>query len=248
MENAAILLLKQSNALLSEQKHIANIIGFNEHSFDSLPSLLSALLGAICGNNQTIAGVANDVFSANPYICDLIVSDVTETAKRNFEPGNIGTTLLFSRGIFATIAHRLAHHIWQDGDHNLALAIKSTIGLVFNTDIHPAAKIGRGFWLDHGLGFVMGETAIIKNNVSIWHNVTLGSTFNFSNEARHPIIEDNAIIGAGATLLGNITIGKAAAVAAGAIVLNDVPDGNVAAGQKATIRGTTKVSFTNPNI
>ncbi len=152
----------------------------------------------------------------------------------------------FARGVHAVMAHRIAHHLWQEGDHTRALAIKSRLGRAFSTDIHPAARIGAGFWLDHGLGFVAGETCVIGQDVSIWHNVTLGSTLSDSGPQRHPVIGDGAVIGAGAIILGNVTVGAGANVAAGALVVTDVAPGTVVVGAKARQVGTAKVSFREP--
>lgn len=144
--------------------------------------------------------------------------------------------LLFSRGLQATMGHRVANALWHKGAELPALALKAACGRTFGTDIHPAAEIGAGFWLDHGIGFVAGETTVIGEDVSIWHNVTLGSTFNTPGANRHPKIEQGAIIGAGALVLGNITIGTHANIGASAIVLNDGPSGRV-------VTGPARVSF-----
>lgn len=159
----------------------------------------------------------------------------------------MAATLLFSRGIHAILAHRVAHQVWLDGDKNLALSIKYALGTVLTTDIHPAAQIGSGIWLDHGLGFVVGETAVIEDDVSIWHNVTFGSTLNDSESTRHPRIERVVVLGAGAIVLGGITVDENSSVAAGAIVLDDVPPSRVIAGNKASLKGKARVSFISAN-
>ncbi len=224
---------------------VANVIGIKAEEITSLARLFGLILGRIAHSNEAITKITEDIFTQYSNILAHSVKDISETAQRNFEPGGVAANLLFSRGIHAILAHRVAHQLWLDDDKNLALAIKSTLGRALSTDIHPAAQIGSGIWLDHGLGFVVGETAVIEDDVSIWHDVTLGSTLTDSGATRHPRIKREAVIGAGAMILGNITIGEGATVAAGAIVLDNVPASRVITGNKATIRGSAKVSFTN---
>lgn len=211
--------------------------------FTNFSDLAGALFTTLC-NSATIGGIVRDTYAALPSLIALSLYDISETARRNFEPGGETATFLFSRGVQAIMGHRIAHHIWQSGDQLTALALKAAFGRTFSTDIHPAAQIGRGLWLDHGLGFVVGETAVIEDDVSIWHNVTLGSTLTQSGPQRHPHIGRGAVIGAGAILLGHIKIGANANIAAGAIVVKDVPANTLVVGAKASERGSAKISFT----
>lgn len=242
-EDSAMTLIADTEALLHDNPEVAAILGIEPRRFVDFPDLAGAVLAAFGGVS---AEMVQRVYGASPALVDLSIRDVAETARRNFEPGGAVATLLFARGVHAVMAHRIAHHLWQEGDHNRALAIKSRLGRAFSTDIHPAARIGAGFWLDHGLGFVAGETCVIGQDVSIWHNVTLGSTLSDSGPQRHPIIGDGAVIGAGATILGNVTVGAGANVAAGAVVVTDVAPGTVVVGAKARQVGTAKVSFREP--
>ena len=211
--------------------------------FDDFAPLAGALFTHLTGN-PAIGKTVHRAYGADKNLIDLTIHDIAETARRNFEPGGAPTTLLFARGVHAVMAHRVAHSLWRAGDANHALAIKSTCGRVFGTDMHPAAQIGAGFWLDHGLGFVLGETSVIDDDVSIWHNVTLGSTLNDDGAFRHPHVGQGAVIGAGAILLGGIKIGSHANIAAGAIVVTDVADNALVVGPKAQVRGTARVNFT----
>ncbi|MFY0618818.1 serine acetyltransferase [Shimia sp.] len=233
------MLVDDVKALLAANTVTAEVLALGP--FDDFPDLTGALFSMLC--NEDVGRIVAQTYRHTPQIIAQTGRDIDETARRNFEPGGPAAVLLFSRGIHATMGHRVANAMWQQGETTLAMALKATFGRAFGTDIHPAAKIGAGFWLDHGLGFVAGETAVIGTDVSIWHNVTLGSTFNNSGPDRHPKIEDGAIIGAGALVLGNITIGKGANVAAGAIVLEDVPAGRVVIGTKARDIGPARVSF-----
>ncbi|KAI3969242.1 hypothetical protein MKW92_041239 [Papaver armeniacum] len=133
-------------------------------------------------------------------------------------------------------AHRVAHKLWIESRRPLALALHSRIADVFAVDIHPAAKIGKGILFDHATGVVVGETAVIGNNVSILHHVTLGGTGKSGGD-RHPKISDGVLIGAGATILGNIKIGEGAKIGAGSVVLIDVPPRTTAVGNPARLVG-----------
>lgn len=228
------------SAFLKENTAAARLLGIGEKKFDDFAGLIGALLHAVSGLD---AALVKKVYDDTPDLADMSLYDINETARRNFEPGASVATLLFSRGVQAILAHRVAHALWQNGDHMIALAVKSTAGRAFSTDIHPAANIGAGLWLDHGLGFVVGETCVIGKDVSIWHNVTLGSTLNDSGPQRHPTIGHGVVIGAGAIILGNITIGDHANVAAGAIVVEDVPVQTLVVGSKSRAIGAAQISF-----
>ena len=233
-------LVKDVRKVLAASPEVSAIMALAP--FDSFPELAGALFTNLTGNAAVGQAVAA-AYNGDETLVDLTTYDISETARRNFEPGGAPATMLFSRGVHAVMAHRVAHTLWTNGEHHLALAVKATCGRAFGTDIHPAAKIGAGLWLDHGLGFVVGETSVIEDDVSIWHNVTLGSTLNDDGPFRHPHVGRGAVIGAGAILLGAIKIGAGANIAAGAIVLNDVADGGLVVGHKAQARGKARISF-----
>ncbi len=131
-------------------------------------------------------------------------------------------------------AHRLVHALWVGGQTSLALAIKAGTASL-GVDIHPAAIFGRRIFLDHGVGFVVGETACVEDDVSIWHGVTLGSTL-MAHGDRHPKIRRGAVIGAGATVLGNIEIGEGAIIASGSVVVRPVSPFTTVAGNPARLK------------
>lgn len=237
-------LLAETRALLHTCPETAAILQLDPLALADFPSLAAALLSGLAQNPALGPHIAQ-AYREAPLL-ELTEYDIRETARRNFEPGGPAATLLFSRGAQAVMAHRVAHQLWTSGQQTLAMAVKSALGRALCTDIHPAAKIGAGLWLDHGLGCVIGETARIDEDVSIWHNVTLGSTLTNSGPERHPQIGNRVVIGAGAILLGRIQIGADANIAAGAIVLNDVPPATTFAGQRAQAKGPAKVSFTRP--
>ena len=233
-------LVENVKALLESAPQAAAVLDLGP--FDDFPQLAGALFRQIC-TSDAVGNTVQANYASDAHLVETTLYDVSETARRNFEPGGPASALLFSQGVHAIMAHRVAHRLWTDGDHNLALAIKVACGRPLATDIHPAAKVGAGLWLDHGLGVVIGETCVIEDDVSIWHNVTLGSTLNDAGPRRHPHIGAGAVIGAGATLLGGITIGANANIASGSIVVEDIPAGTLAVGTKAQVHGPARVSF-----
>lgn len=146
--------------------------------------------------------------------------------------------VLYFKGFHAIQTHRLAHWLWNRGRRDFALYLQSRSSSVFQTDINPAARIGKGVFLDHATGLVVGQTAVIEDDVSILHNVTLGGTGKASGD-RHPKIRRGVLIGAGAKILGNIEIGHCSKVAAGSVVLSHVPHNKTVAGVPARIVGET---------
>ena len=133
-------------------------------------------------------------------------------------------------------SYRLAHRLWLDGRHDLALFLQMRCSEVFGVDIHPAALVGQGIMIDHAHSIVIGETAAIGNDVSMLHSVTLGGTGKEGGD-RHPKIGDGVLIGAGAKVLGNINVGQCSRIAAGSVVLKDVPPCTTVAGIPARIIG-----------
>jgi serine O-acetyltransferase len=144
--------------------------------------------------------------------------------------------VLYFKGFHAIQTYRLAHWLLRKGRKDFALYLQSRSSSVFQTDINPAARIGRGFFLDHATGLVVGETAVIGDNVSILQGVTLGGTGKEAGD-RHPKIGNGVLIGAGAKVLGNITVGDCSRVAAGSVVLKPVPSKTTVAGVPARIMG-----------
>ncbi|MBU4530658.1 MAG: serine O-acetyltransferase [Hoeflea sp.] len=145
--------------------------------------------------------------------------------------------VLYFKGFHAIQTHRLAHWLWNRGRTDFALYLQSRSSEIFQTDINPAAKIGKGIFLDHATGLVVGMTATIGDNVSILQGVTLGGTGKESGD-RHPKIRDGVLIGAGAKVLGNIEIGHCSRIAAGSVVLKEVPPNTTVAGVPARVVGT----------
>jgi len=146
--------------------------------------------------------------------------------------------VLYFKGFHAVQTYRLAHWLWSQGRRDFALYLQSRSSSVFQTDIHPAARIGKGIFIDHATGLVVGETAVVEDDVSILHNVTLGGTGKAGGD-RHPKIRYGVLIGAGAKILGNIEVGHCAKIAAGSVVLAPVPHNKTVAGVPARVVGET---------
>ncbi|MEI7806172.1 MAG: serine O-acetyltransferase [Hyphomicrobiales bacterium] len=144
--------------------------------------------------------------------------------------------VLYYKGFHAIQSHRLAHWLWGKGRRDFAYYLQSRSSAVLQCDIHPAASIGRGIFLDHATGLVVGETASIDDDVSILHDVTLGGTGK-EHEDRHPKIRRGVMIGAGAKILGNIEVGHCARIAAGSVVIKSVPNNVTVAGVPARVVG-----------
>lgn len=144
--------------------------------------------------------------------------------------------VLYFKGFHAIQTHRLAHWLWNRGRHDFALYLQSRSSVVFQTDIHPEARMGRGIFMDHATGIVIGQTAVVEDNVSMLHGVTLGGTGKEEGD-RHPKIRQGVLIGAGAKILGNIEVGRCSKVASGSVVLSSVPPNKTVAGVPARIVG-----------
>ncbi len=174
----------------------------------------------------------DEIVNHHPEITTAAEADINRVVTLNPACPDHLTALLSFRGIAAIQAYRIAHAIWNSGDIQSAVLLQNWISLQWNIDIHPAAKLGQGLFIDHGIGLVIGETAVVEDEVSIWHGVTLGSTLNETGD-RHPKIRRGALICASASVLGNIEVGENAIVAANSVVLKPVSNGVVVAGAPA---------------
>ena len=163
-------------------------------------------------------------------------ADLMAVRERDPACHNLTQPLLFFKGFQGVQAYRVGHALWRDGRKDLAYFFQSRISEVFGIDIHPAAVIGRGLMIDHAHSIVIGETAVVGDNVSMLHSVTLGGTGKQDDE-RHPKIGNGVLIGAGAKVLGNIKVGHCSRIAAGSVVLHEVPPCKTVAGVPAKIVG-----------
>ena len=177
-----------------------------------------------------------DALRDTPSLGDAFRADLVATVDRDPATHRVLEPVLYYKGFHAIQTHRLSHWLWSKGRRDFALYLQSRTSAVFQCDIHPAARIGRGIFLDHATGLVVGETAVIEDDVSMLHGVTLGGTGK-EHEDRHPKIRYGVMIGAGAKILGNIEIGHCARIAAGSVVIKPVPNNVTVAGVPAKVIG-----------
>ncbi|GLJ35959.1 hypothetical protein SUGI_0721460 [Cryptomeria japonica] len=206
------LLAKYLNATILVHRTMESALAFhlaNKLSTSMLPSPL-------------FYNLLLDVFTQNPEIGHAIRADIRAVKTRDPACISYSHCMLGFKGFLGCQAHRVAHRLWSQGRFSVALVIQSRVSEVFGMDIHPAARIGEGVLFDHATGLVIGETAVIGDDVTILHHVTLGGTGKHGGD-RHPKIGNGVLIGAGASILGNISIGEGAKIGAGAVVLIDVP-------------------------
>ena len=183
----------------------------------------------------------DDALRDQPDIGNAFRADLVAVYDRDPAVSRFIDALLYFKGFHALQAHRLAHWLLHQGRKDFAYYIQSRSSAVFQTDINPAARIGRGIFLDHATGLVVGQTAVIEDDVSILHGVTLGGTGK-ENEDRHPKVRHGVMIGAGAKILGNIEIGHCARIAAGSVVVKPVPNNVTVAGVPAKVVGAAGCS------
>jgi len=177
-----------------------------------------------------------DLIERDPSVSEAMRADLLAVADRDPACTRLIEPLLYFKGFHAIQTHRLAHALWREGRKDFALYLQSASSSVFQCDIHPAARIGKGIFLDHATGLVVGSTAVIDDDVSMLHSVTLGGTGK-SDGDRHPKIRRGVLIGAGAKIIGNIEVGHCARVAAGSVVLHTVPHNKTVAGVPARVVG-----------
>lgn len=169
-------------------------------------------------------------------IFDAVRADLNAVEERDSACHELYVPFLYFKGFHALQTYRVAHCLWRNGRESLALFFQNRMSTEFAVDIHPAARLGSGILLDHATGLVIGETAVVGNNVSILQSVTLGGTGKVEGD-RHPKIGDGVLISAGAKILGNIRVGEGAKVGAGSVVLDDVPAHTTVAGVPAKVVG-----------
>jgi len=216
---------------------LALVTVLNHDSFESaLAFRLAARLDHGDLPGDLIRQTFENVLATNPEIGAAARTDLSATLERDPACHRAIEPLLYFKGYHAIQTHRFAHALWNKGRKDLALYLQSRSSLVFQADINPNVPIGKGIMLDHGTGLVVGETAVIGDDVSILQGVTLGGTGKEDGD-RHPKVESGVLIGAGAKILGNITIGCCARIAAGSVVLKAVPPHTTVAGVPAKVIG-----------
>lgn len=207
---------------------------------DSLEAAVIHRISERLDHRDVSAGIIAQSFQAmladEPEWSTMVRVDIQAYFDRDPACDRFLMPVLYFKGFHAIQTHRLAHWMWRQGRRDFALYLQSRSSAVFQTDIHPASRLGKGIFLDHATGLVVGETALIEDNVSMLHGVTLGGTGKAGGD-RHPKIRHGVLIGAGAKILGNIEVGHCSKVAAGSVVLASVPNNKTVAGVPARIVG-----------
>ena len=206
----------------------------------SLEKALSYRVAAKLASNEmsmvVVREIVEEAYAAEPALVAASRADLVAIFERDPACHRLLQPILYFKGYQAIQAYRIGHYLWTQGHKDLAYFFQMRVSEIFGVDIHPAATIGRGIMIDHAHSIVIGETAVVGDNVSMLHSVTLGGTGK-EEEDRHPKIGDGVLIGAGAKVLGNIKVGHCSRIAAGSVVLQDVPDCKTVAGIPAKIVG-----------
>jgi len=215
----------------------------------NIEKALSYRLAAKLNSNEMsmviLREIAEEAYADDPRIVDAARADLAAIYERDPACHRLLQPILYFKGYQAVQSYRVAHWLWTKGRYDLAYFMQMRISEIFGVDIHPNAKIGKGIMIDHAHSIVIGETAVVGDNVSMLHSVTLGGTGK-EDEDRHPKVEDGVLIGAGAKVLGNIRIGHCSRIAAGSVVLKDVPPCKTVAGVPAKIVG--EAGCDNPSV
>ena len=185
---------------------------------------------------ELIRQTYSDIIAQDLSLGEAFRADIAAFVDRDPACARVLDPVFYFKGFHAIQTHRLGHALWTAGRRDFALYLQSRASEVFQTDIHPAARIGKGVFLDHGTGVVIGATAVVEDDVSLLQDVTLGGTGKETGD-RHPKIRRGVLIGASAQILGNIEIGRCSHIAAGSVVLHAVPDHKIAAGVPARVVG-----------
>lgn len=223
-------------------QHLHSAISSHTSLEQALAFLLGTKLASLTLDSGILYNLFYDTLMHGKAVRDAVRADLKAVKDRDPACISYCHCLLNYKGFQACEAYRICHQMWNQGRCQLAFALQSRISEVFAVDIHPAARIGKGVLFDHATGVVIGETAVVGDNVAILHGVTLGGTGKVGGD-RHPKIGNGVLIGAGASVIGNIKVGDGAKIGAGAVVLMEVPPKTTAVGCPARLVG----SKTNPS-
>ena len=201
---------------------------------DALSFRLASKLDNPMLPTMLIRDVISQAMTSDSDLLSAAEIDILAIYTRDPACEDLSSPFLFFKGFHALQAHRVAHWLWQQGRKTLAQFFQNQISVTLGVDIHPAAQIGSGIMFDHATGIVIGETAVVEDDVSILHSVTLGGTGKTSGD-RHPKIRKGVLLSAGSKVIGNIEVGTNAKVGAGSVVLEDVPANVTVAGVPAKV-------------
>ena len=231
-------LRNEAYAAAKSEAALASLVAAVILNHDTLGDALSYQLARKLGDQElgamSLRDTIEEAYRTSPALVAAAEADLKAVFERDPACRGYVQPFLFFKGFQALQTHRVAHWLWTQGRETLAFYLQSRVSELFQMDIHPATRIGRGIFVDHGTGIVIGETAVVGDDVSMLHGVTLGGT-GAGRGDRHPKVGKGVLLGAGAKVLGNIKIGDYAKVASGSVVLRDVPAGCTAAGVPARL-------------
>jgi serine O-acetyltransferase len=231
---------QEAEEAMRREPELALFLTVNVLNHDTLEGAVSHRVASRLDHRDLPAALIRQTFedaiARDPSIGEAFRADILAVADRDPACLRMIEPLLYFKGFQALQAYRLSHWLLKAGKRDFALSLQSLVSAAFGVDINPAARIGKGVFLDHATSLVVGETTVIEDNVSILQGVTLGGTGKETGD-RHPKIRHGVLIGAGAKILGNIEIGYCARVAAGSVVLQPVPHNKTVAGVPARIVG-----------
>lgn len=230
----------EAHAMVDEEPDMGGMIHLSILHHGSFEKTLSYRMSLKLASEemppQIIRELVNLAYAKDPSLGAAARADIVAVFERDPACHRMLQPLLFFKGYQAVQAYRVAHWLWQQDRPAMAYFIQMRASEVFGVDIHPGATIGKGIMMDHAHSIVIGETAVVGDNVSMLHSVTLGGTGKADGD-RHPKIENGVLIGAGAKVLGNITVGTCSRIAAGSVVLQDIPPCKTVAGVPAKVVG-----------
>lgn len=228
----------ESRLLIHSEPVLSNFLNstvFQHSTFkDALVYMLSMKLDILNISLTSLIHIFNNICKLDNNVVVAAAYDIYAMRMNDPAITKYITPFLYLKGFHALQLYRITHWLWNNNQLDLAMYLYSYITIIFNVDIHPAAKIGHGIMLDHATGVVIGETAVVENNVTIMQSVTLGSTGKIKGD-RHPKIRHGVLIGAGSIILGNIEIGCGSKIGAGSVVLYEVPPYSTVTGKPATL-------------
>ena len=230
----------EAEAAIRDEPLLGGLIHSNILHHDTLEAALAYRIALKLSSGemseQLMREIADNAFADAPGLRDAVRADLVAVYERDPACHRLIQPILYFKGFQGIQAYRLGHWLWTTGRRDLAYFIQARVSEVFGIDIHPGAVIGKGLMIDHAHSIVIGETAVVGDNVSMLHSVTLGGTGK-EHDDRHPKIGNGVLIGAGAKVLGNIRIGNCSRIAAGSVVLTEVPPCKTVAGVPAKIVG-----------
>jgi serine O-acetyltransferase len=234
---------EEAEVMAGSEPAMASFIHASVLTHDRFEEALAYHLAKKIGNDDIgpllVREIFQEAYEADPTIGQATRADLSAVFERDPACHTYVQAYLFFKGFAALQSHRVAHWLWTHERKPMALFFQSRVSELFAVDIHPAARFGRGVFVDHATGLVVGETAVVEDDVSMLHGVTLGGTGK-ADEDRHPKVRRGVLLGAGAKVLGNIEVGEYSRVGAGSVVLKAVPPYATVAGVPARVIGTAE--------